>query len=136
MAFVDVPQNRRVLQGIAPVDVLLAERVYAGDPLGISGGTWVLSAHASTEQPLLIAGVDGIAGETIKAYPIAVIECVNTAANVATVGEIIALTDAGAYAPAGAGLPDVGFCVSVGSDSLTSVICVIAAGAQIDTPRT
>jgi hypothetical protein len=136
MAFSETVLNRKVLQGILPFKVTLAEPVYAGDPLGISSNTWVLSAHADAEEPIAIAGRKGIAGETITAFLMAAVEFTHTSGNVPTDGGKIAVHDSGYYVVAGSGLPDVGYITSVASDSLTSVGVMCPIAPQLTTART
>lgn len=135
MAFLETRQARTILQGVCPVDVTLAEAVHAGDCLGDSSSTWVLSAHASGEQPKLIAAVDGVSGDIIPAYMMAVIRVTTTSANVATRCEKVALKDTGEYQAAGANLPDVGFVASVASDSLSAELFVCPMMAQLTVVR-
>jgi len=136
MAFAETRgSGRRLLQGVAPVEVTLAETVYVGDPLGITSGTWVLSAHTSAEEPILIAGVGGASGDIITAYPMAIVEVITTATNKATVGEKVALSDVGAYKAAAATHPDVGFVASIGSDSLTAILFLCPMAAQLTVVR-
>ena len=137
MAFLETRGSaRRLLEGIAPTEITLAGTVYVGDCLGITGGTWVVSADTLGEQPILVAAVGGASGDKIKAYPMAVVEVVTTLTNAATVGEKVALKDTGEYQAAGAGLPDVGFVASVGSDSLTAILFVCPMAAQLTIQRT
>ena len=136
MAFVETRGGaRRLLQGIAPVEVTLAETVVVGDPLGITGGTWVRSVHTSAEEPILIAAVGGLSGEKIKAYPMAVVEVITTATNKATVGSKVALKDTGEYQTAAANLPDVGFVASIGSDEKTAILFLCPMAAQLTVVR-
>ena len=136
MAFAETVQNRRILQGILPFKVTLAENVYAGDPLGISSNTWVLSAHASAEQPIAIAGAKGVVGDRITAFLMASVECTHTAGNTPTDGGKVAVHDSGYYIVAASAKPDVGFVTSVASDSLTSVVCLCPIAPQLTTART
>ena len=128
MAFSETRASRTVLSGVGAVDILLSETVYAGDCLGISGGTWVLSAHTLTEHPLLVAGVDGVSGETIEAYLMAVVEL--TISGATTIGEVISLDDNGVLVEDTALYPDVGFTISATQAVLFPSI------QQLDTPRT
>ncbi len=128
MAFSETRASRTVLDGVCPIKIVLAEDCYAGDCLGISGGTWVLSASTDSEQPLVVAGTDGVIGDTITAYLMAVVEF--TANGATTIGEVIALHDDGYLVAAGGGLPDVGF-----TTTLTQAILCPSA-ASIDTART
>jgi hypothetical protein len=134
MAFLETRTERRVLEGICPVKITLAGAVKAGDCLGYDSG-WKLSASATAIQPLLVAGEDGASGELIAAYPLAVVEAVTTAANVATVGEKVALKDDGCYQAAGAGLPDVGYVASIGADNLSAIIVVNPQVPQLTVVR-
>ena len=135
MAFVETRTERTVLEGVAPVKVLLAEDVKAGDCLGDSSGTWVLSADASAEQPKLVAGEDGKSGETITAYMMAVVKVITTVANQATCCEKVALKDTGEYQVAGAGLPDVGFVASVASDEKSAILFLCPMIPQLTVVR-
>ena len=136
MAFLEVSRNRVLKEGVCPVKVVLEEAVQMGDPLGISiTPGWVLSASATVEQPVLIAGEKGAVGQTIIAYLMAIVECKNLLANVATLGEKVAVTDAGLYAAAGAGLPDVGFVASVDADSLGCVLFLNPTAPQLTVVR-
>jgi len=135
MAFVETRTDRIVLSGVGRVEVKLSEAVKAGDCLGDSSGTWVFSAHASAEHPVLVAGVSGLSGETIVAYMMAVLQVTTTLTNVATLGEVVALKDTGEYQAAGSNLPDVGCVASVGSDSLSAIIFVCPMMQLMDTQR-
>lgn len=135
MAFAETVTPRQVLEGVCPVKVLLAEAVIAGAPLGISSATWVLSAHATAEQPLLIAGEPGAIGDTITAYVMAKVRVTHTLANTSTVGEKVALSDAGAYQAAGGGLPDVGFVSEVETGSLNSTLFLCPICPQLTVVR-
>ena len=137
MAFLETRASgsRRVIEGECPVEITLAEACHAGDCLGITGGTWVLSAHTTAEEPLLVASVDAPSGALIKAYPMASVEVTTTSGNVSTLGEIVALKDNGVYQVAAGGLPDVGFSYFVGADSLTAKVALFPAGAQLTTVR-
>ena len=135
MAFLETRQSRRVLEGIAPVKVPLAEAVKAGDCLGDNSGAWVLSADAAAEQPVLVAGEDGAIGDIITAYPVALVEAVTTVANKATQGAKVALKDDGCYQAAGANLPDVGFVASVGADEKTAVLFLCPLAPQLTVVR-
>jgi hypothetical protein len=134
MAFTETLGSRTILDGVGKVELTLAGNVYAGDPIGYNSG-WVLSASATTIQPLFVAGTNGSTGERIVAYAQAVVKVVTTAANAATAGAKVALTDGGLYTAAGAGLPDVGYVVSVGSDSLTAILAIDPQAAQITVVR-
>jgi hypothetical protein len=134
MAFAETAQDRRVLEGINPFSVTLAEAVHAGDPLGISGGTWVLSASATVEQPIAIAAENGAVGETITAYTMAVVECVTTSSTYATVGEKVAVSDTGYYMAATADYPDVGFVASIGG-LVTAIVFLCPCAAQLTVVR-
>lgn len=134
MAFTETLGSRTILAGVGGVQITLSGSVYAGDPLGYNSG-WVLSASASTIQPLLIAGTNGNSGDRIIAYPMAIVKVANTLANTPAAGDKVALTDGGLYAAAGAGLPDVGYVASIASDSLSSVLCLCPAAAQLTVVR-
>ena len=138
MAFLETRASgsRIVLNGECPVEITLAEACQAGDCLGIDTATWVLSAHADAEEPLLIASVDAPSGAIIKAYPIAAVEVTTTSGNKSTLGEIVALKDDGLYQVESGGLPDVGFSYFVGSDSLTAKVAVFPMGPQLTQVRT
>jgi len=127
MAFSETRASRTVAAGICPVEITLAEACYAGDTLGISSATWVLSAHASGEAPLLVAGTDGASGDKIQAYPMAIVD--RTVSGAATLGEIVALHDTGYYVAAGSELPDVGFVVDA------DTLALIPLKTQMDTKR-
>jgi hypothetical protein len=134
MAFAETVVDRIIVRGIAPVDITLAGTVNVGDPLMYSSG-WKLSASSGSDATLLVALDKGVSGQVIKAAPIAVIQCTNTAPNVGTVGEIVSVDDNGAYESAASNTQDVGFVTSIGSDSLSTTICVIAPAVVIDTAR-
>jgi len=144
MAFVETRSAaaaRTVLDAVGVCRVALCATsttnvVYAGDSLGIdTNSEWDLSAHASGEQPLLVALESGVGGDTISAALMALIEVTTTSTNVATLGEEVALKDTGEYQATGAGLPDVGFVVSVGSDSLSAILCICPSFPQLTTAR-
>ena len=136
MAFLETSRNRVLKEGVCPVKVTLEEAVQMGDPLGISATPgWVLSASATVEQPVLIAGEKGAVGQTIVAYLVAIVECKNLLANKATLGEKVAVTDTGLYAAAGVGLPDVGFVASVDADSLGCVLFLNPTAPQLTVVR-
>ena len=123
-------QRKRRVTGECPVKVLLAGTVQAGDPLGYNGG-WIWSVSATTYQPKLIAGEAGCSGETITAYPMAIVEVTHTAANTGTVGEKVAVADTGYYASAASQTPDIGYVASVEGDSLSSKIFCFPLMAQL-----
>lgn len=127
MAFSETRAQRTVKSGVCPVEITLSETVYAGDCLGITGGTWVLSAHASGEQPILVAGVAGVSGERIQAYPMAIVSV--TISGATTVGEVVCLNDSGEYVVDTAEYPDVGW--SISSDTL----CICPTAAQLTDKR-
>ncbi len=66
--------GRIILQGIAPVQITLADTVEVGDMLGYSSG-WVraLATTGSVVDARLVAGQAGVSGDIIIAYPFAVI---------------------------------------------------------------
>jgi hypothetical protein len=135
MAFLETYANRQIIQGRGKVEVTLAGTVDAGDALGYSSG-WVLSADAATIQPLLIAGEAGVSGQRIKAFMRATVKTACTAANVATVGDIVAITDAGLYAVSDAAtMPEVGYVSSIGSDNLSVIVSLRPMAAQLTTKR-
>lgn len=130
--------NRRILNGVCPVEVTLAEAVLCGDPIADGGSdTWVRSATAAAaEQPLLIASVDAPSGAIIKAFPMAVIEVTTTTANKSTLGEQVALKDTtGEYVVANSNLPDVGYSCFVSADEKKAVIMVFPMIPQLTTKR-
>jgi len=67
--------GRIILQGIAPVRIALSDTVEVGDLLGISSSTWVraLATTPSQVHARLVAGQSGVSGDTIIAYPFAVV---------------------------------------------------------------
>jgi len=135
MAFVDASTSRKVLEGVCPVKITLAEAVSAGDPLKYSTG-WKLATNESGKPAVLIAGEDGVSGEVITAYGMAVIEFTHTLANVPTEGEQIAVADTGIYAPDGTGLQDIGYIVNIDADSLHSRGLVCGMIVELDLPGT
>lgn len=134
MAFQETATAARIVEGWCPVQITLAGTVAAGDPLMYSTG-WVLATRVGTEPPLLVAGEKGKSGDVITAFPMANVTVTTTVANVATKGAVIAVVDDGSYAAAGAGMPDAGFVVSVGSDSLSAILSLFPAFQIIATPR-
>ena len=114
-----------------------SEIILCGDLLGVDypNKEWTLSAGTTFEHPTMIALEDAYSGDTIKAALMAIVEVVTTSTNAATVGEVAALSDAGAYQVAGGGLPDVGFVVSVGGDSLSAVMVICPAIPRLTTQR-
>ena len=138
MAFAETraAASPRIIQEAAGIcKVPIAEAIMAGDCLGITSATWVLSASATVEHPLLVAIESGVSGDTIACALMAVIKCTTTSTNVATVGEIVALHDSGYYVAAGSNLPDVGFVASIGSDSLSAILVVCPMAPQLTTQR-
>ncbi len=141
MAFAETRSSNRVVRGDLGVQVLCYGNVFGGDCLAIdgtygNGNTWNLSASATAEQPLLIASNQGSSGDTITAYPLAIVEVVTTSSNVATVGEKVGVADDGSYAADSAGAyPDVGHVASIGSDSLSAILFLCPMGAQLVTLR-
>ena len=135
MAFVDTGTSRKVLEGMLPIKVTLAGAVVAGDPLMYSTG-WKLAANTSGKPAVLIAGEGGAIGDIITAYGMAIIECAHTAANVPTMGEQVAVADAGIYAPDNTGLQDIGYVVGIDSDELHSRILVSGMTVELDLPGT
>lgn len=131
MAFVDASTSRRIVEGSCPVRVLLAEVVEAGDPLKYTSG-WKLATNESGHPAILIAGEDGIIGETITAYGMAVVEMTHTLTHVPTMGEQIAVKDDGFYAPDAGNTQDVGYIVEIDSDSLHSRALIILFQAELD----
>lgn len=67
--------ERVIQQGICPCKVVLAAAATVGQLLGYSSG-WVLAlaTAAGVIEPILVAGERGAIGETITAYPMAVVE--------------------------------------------------------------
>ncbi len=135
MAFVDASTSRKVLEGVCPVKITLAEAVAAGDPLKYSSG-WKLATNESGKPAVLIAGEDGAVGDIITAFGMAVIEFTHTLANVPTEGEQIAVADTGIYAPDGTGLQDIGYIVNIDADSLHSRGLVCGMIVELDLPGT
>jgi len=135
MAFVDTGTSRKVLEGMLPIKVTLAGAVVAGDPLMYSTG-WKKAANTSGVPAVLFAGEDGASGDIITAYGMAIIECAHTAANVPTMGEQVAVADAGIYAPDNTGLQDIGYVVGIDSDELHSRILVSGMTVELDLPGT
>ena len=133
MAFTDAAGDRRIIEGTCPVEIVLAGTVHAGDPLMYSTG-WKLAINTSTAPACLIAGETGVSGDTITAYggP-CVIELKHTAANVPTMGQLIAVSDTGIYDDAAANTQDIGYIVEIDSDNLHSRMVVHPATAELDT---
>ncbi len=127
--------NREILESSQTVKITLAELVMNGDVLGITGATWVRSAHASSEHPLLIALDDGPSGGEIRASQMAVVKVVTTSGNVGTAGTVVALNDSGNYVAAGGGLPDVGVIATIGSDSLSATMVIFPQIQQTTSVR-
>jgi len=123
MAFVDASTSRKVVQGILPCKITLAGAVSAGDPVMYDSG-WKLAANVNTKPAILFAGEDGAIGDVITAYAMAIVECTHTLGNVPTMGEQIAVSDAGIYEPDAATDQDVGYVVEIDADSLHSRILV------------
>jgi hypothetical protein len=136
MAFAETDGlDRIIVQGVSPVEITLAGAVDAGDPLMYSTG-WVLSASTGTEPTLLFAAVKAVSGEVIKAYPLAEIQVTNTAGNVGTVGELVAVADDGTYAAAAANTQNVGFVTAIDTvASLWTRICVCGMAASLTVVR-
>uniref|UniRef100_A0A6M3KMU5 Uncharacterized protein n=1 Tax=viral metagenome TaxID=1070528 RepID=A0A6M3KMU5_9ZZZZ len=132
MAFVDASTDRRIIEGILPVEVTLAGTVQTGDPLMYSSG-WKLSTNTSGAEAVLIAGQAGVSGEVITAYGAAIIEFTHTAANVPTMGELIAVADSGIYAPDAANTQDIGHIVEISTGNLTSRAIVWPGQVAYDT---
>ena len=127
---------RTVLQAAGICQITLAGTVFAGDCLGIDTATWVLSASATAEQPLLVALTDGYSGDVIDAAMMVVVEVTTTATNVATaLGQLVCLDDNGLYKADTAEYPDVGFVTSIGADSLSAVLYVCPLMAQLTVVR-
>jgi hypothetical protein len=127
--------NRKIVRGVAPVQITLAGTVATGDPIMYSSG-WKLAANTSGAPAVLFAGQPGVSGDIITAYPMAVVEMTHTAANVPTMGMIIAVADAGTYAPAGSGLQDIGYVIEIDSDNLHSRAQVMGMITEVDTAGT
>lgn len=135
MALVDAGGDRRVIEGILPVEITLAGTVHAGDPLMYSTG-WKLALNTSGAEAVLIAGETGVSGNVITAYGAAVIELTHTATNVPTMGQIIAVADTGVYSSVAANTQDIGHIVEIDSNSLHSRAIVWPAQVAIDTAGT
>lgn len=135
MAFVDAGVSRRILEGFFPVSITLAGTVKCGDPLKYDSG-WKLAANTSGAPAVLFAGDNGITDDIIDAYGMALIECTHTAANVPTMGQLIAVQDTGIYGAAGSNLQDIGYCVEIDSDNLHSRHLVCGMITEIDTAGT
>lgn len=137
MAFAETRLDNREVRGDCGIKIVVSETgIVAGDCLGVSGGTWVLSAHTTGEQPLLIAGNAATTGDTITAYPMGIVKVVTTATNVSTVGEKVGYADTGFYEADSAGVdPDVGHVASIGSDSLSATMFLLPLGPQLTTTR-
>lgn len=138
MAFLETASQRVIHQGEGPVKVVLEGAVASGDPIGISATPgWVLSADAAVEQPVLVAGEPGVAGDTITAYMMATLRVVTTLTNVATVGEKVSVGDTGLYMAATADYPDVGFVYAIDTTaSLWADLLVFPVAAQLTVART
>ncbi len=132
MAFAETAKLNRIVTGVCPVKITLAGDVAAGDCLEYNSG-W--TTYTNVAQPLLIAGQEGVSGDIITAYPLGTVVVTHTSTNTATDGNVSALEDTGLYAVAASGDPDVGFCSSVASGSLTSIHVVFPGVVGIDTPR-
>lgn len=132
MAFVDVAGDRRIVEGALPCRVTLAGSVNRGDPLMYSTG-WKLSNNTSGAPAILIAGKGGNTGDVITAFGMAIVESTHTAANVPTMGALVAVQDTGIYGPAGVALQDVGYIVEIDSDNLHSRMLLIPAVTELDT---
>lgn len=130
-----VTSPRTVMQAEGVCDITLAGTVLPGDCLGITGGTWVLSADASGEQPLLVAIEGGVSGDVIKCAMMAVLTITTTSTNKATLGEIVSIDDSGLYGGSTSAEPDVGFVVSVDSGDLGATIVVCPLCPQLTTVR-
>jgi hypothetical protein len=135
MAITDASVNRRIVEGVCPVKVTLAGTVQCGDPLKYNSG-WMLATNESGYPAVLIAGQKGVTGDIITAYPMAVIEFTHTLANVPTMGQQIAVQDAGIYGDAGAGFQDIGYVVEIDSDSLHSRAVVCGMIVELDAAGT
>jgi len=131
MAFVDKGTSRKILEGMCPIKITLADAVVAGDPIMYSTG-WKKANNTTGAPAVLFAGEDGVAGEVITAYGMAIIECAHTAANKPTMGEQIAVADTGIYAPDGTGLQDIGYVVGISADNLHSQILVCGIIVELD----
>ena len=135
MAFTDTAIDRRILEGFFPVSVTLAGTVHCGDPLKYDSG-WKLAVNTSGAPAILFAGEHGVSGDIIDAYGMVLLESTHTAANVPTMGQQVAVADAGTYGPAGSGLQDVGYCVEVSSDSLHSKHLLCGMIVELDAAGT
>ena len=132
MALTDTSTARRVIEGVLPVEITLAGDVSEGDPLMYSSG-WKLSVNTSGAEAILIAGNTGVSGDVITAYGAAVIELTHTAANVPTMGQIIAVADTGLYDDAAANTQDIGHVVEIDGDNLHSRAIVWPGQVAYDT---
>jgi hypothetical protein len=132
MAFVDTAIDRRIFDGVLPVQVTLAGSVHCGDPLMYNSG-WQLATNTSGHPAILIAGESGATGDVIKAYGIALVESTHTATNVPTMGEQIAVADTGIYAPDAANTQDIGYIVEIDSTNTHSKMLLCPAfNAELD----
>ena len=132
MALTETGLDRRILSGVCPVTILLAGAVQCGDPIKYSTG-WKLATNESGKPAILFAGESGDTGDYIVAYAMAVIELEHTLANVPTMGQQLALADAGTYdATVAANYQDIGYIVEVDADSLHSRALVCGIIVELD----
>jgi len=76
MALTDNTTGGRILlQGICPARIAISDTVEVGDLLGISSSTWVraLATTGGVVHARMVAGQSGVSGDTIIAYPFAVV---------------------------------------------------------------
>ncbi len=135
MALTDTGGNRRIFEGEGPVKILLTGVVNAGDPIMYSSG-WTKALNTSGKPAILIAGQHGDIGEIITAFVTAVIEISHAAGNQPTVGQLLAVTDAGLYGSADTAKQDIGYVTSVDTDTLHSRALVGGWVTELDTAGT
>jgi len=132
MALVDAGGDRRLIEGVCPVEITLAGAVQTGDPIMYSTG-WKIATNTSGAPAILFAGQAGNTGDKITAYPMAIIELTHTLTNVPTMGQQIAVADDGDYdATVGANYQDIGYIVEIDSDSLHSRALVCGMIVELD----
>jgi hypothetical protein len=75
MAITDAQTGGRVAEGHCPVKITLAGTVATGDLIGYSSG-WkrALATVGSVVQAELVAGQDGVTGDEITAFALAVVD--------------------------------------------------------------
>ncbi len=90
MAYADqTTGGRTIIQGLAPVQIVVSEAAEVGDLLGVSANTWKRADANNSIFAELVAGQAGASGDTITAYRIAVVGNVSGA----TKGNPIYLSD-------------------------------------------